>query len=191
MTLYRLGSQEPRVAADAFIAPGTHLIGRVELGQRVNVWFGAVLRGDNEPIVIGDDSNVQEGCVLHNDPGFPLTIWRGVTVWHQAMVHGCTIGDYSLIGIQAVILNGAVIGRECLVASGALVTERKSFPDRTLIMGVPAKAVRMLTDDEVASLYDSAQDYVERGQRYRKQLAPVLTAAGSSTCRTCSTIQWD
>jgi carbonic anhydrase/acetyltransferase-like protein (isoleucine patch superfamily) len=180
MTSYRLGAHEPRIAADAFVAPGTHVIGQVALGERVSVWFGAVLRGDNEPIVIGADSNVQEGCVLHNDPGFPLTVGRGVTIGHQAMVHGCTIGDHSLIGIQAVIMNGATIGRECLVASGALVTEGKSFPDRTLIMGVPAKVLRPLTDGEVAHLHESARDYAARGARYREQLAalPAAAAAG-------------
>ena len=179
MTIYRLGSHEPRIAADAFVAPGTHVIGDVSLGERVNIWFGAVLRGDNEPIVIGDDSNVQEGCVLHNDPGFPLTVGRGVTIGHQAMLHGCTIGDHSLVGIKAVVLNGATIGSECLVASGALVTEGKSFPDRMLIMGVPAKAVRPLTDAEIAHLHEAARDYAARGARYRAQLSEVTSAAAT------------
>ena len=171
VTTYRLGSDEPQFADDAFIATGTHIIGKVLLGARVNVWFGAVLRGDNEPIVVGADSNVQEGSVLHTDPGFPLTVGRGVTVGHQAMLHGCTVGDHSLIGIQAVIMNGATIGRECMVAACALVTEGKSFPDRVLIMGTPAKAVRPLTDAEVATLHESARSYAERGARYRAQLA--------------------
>ena len=173
MSNYRLGSHEPRIAADAFVAPGADLIGQVDLGARVNIWFGAVLRGDNEPIVVGAESNIQEGCVLHNDPGFPLTVGRGVTIGHQAMVHGCTIGDYSLIGIQAVIMNGATIGRECLVAAGALVTEGKSFADRMLIMGVPAKAVRPLTEAEITDLHETAEGYAARGARYRSQLAKL------------------
>ena len=180
MTSYRLGTREPRIAADAFVAPGTHVIGDVELGERVNVWFGAVLRGDNEPIVVGADSNVQEGCVLHNDPGFPLTVGRGVTIGHQAMVHGCTIGDHSLIGIQAVILNGAKIGKNCLVGANALVTEGKEFPDNSLIVGSPAKVVRPLTEAEIANLHESARDYVARGQRYRAQLTALPAAAPSS-----------
>jgi carbonic anhydrase/acetyltransferase-like protein (isoleucine patch superfamily) len=178
LSLYRLGEDQPRVAPDAFIAPGTHLIGKVVLGARVSIWFGAVLRGDNEPIVIGDDSNVQENCVLHNDPGFPLTVGRGVAIGHQAMVHGCTIGDHSLIGIQAIIMNGAQIGRECLVAAGAIVTEGKVFPDRMLILGVPAKPVRPLTEAEIADLHEIGQRYAARGQRYRAQLALMKDAHG-------------
>ena len=173
MTTYRLGSDEPQIAGDAFVAPGSHLIGKVTLEPRVNIWFGAVLRGDNEPIVIGAGSNVQENCVLHTDPGFPLTIGAGVTVGHQAMLHGCTIGDFSLIGIKAIVMNGATIGRECLVAAGALVTEGKSFPDRSLIMGTPAKVVRPLTDAEVANLHEASHGYAERGARYRAQLAKL------------------
>jgi carbonic anhydrase/acetyltransferase-like protein (isoleucine patch superfamily) len=171
MTTYRLGADTPRTAADAYIAPGTHIIGRVSLAERVSVWFGAVLRGDNEPITIGAESNVQESCVLHTDPGFPLTVGRGVTVGHQVMLHGCTIGDHSLIGIQAVIMNGATIGRECLVAAGAIVTQGKVFPDRMMIIGAPARATRPLTDAELAHLHESARSYAERGARYRAQLA--------------------
>jgi len=171
LSLYRLGEDQPRIGADAFIAPGARLIGKVVLGARASIWFGAVLRGDNEPIVVGDDSNVQEGCVLHNDAGFPLTVGCGCTIGHQAMVHGCTIGDHSLIGIQAIIMNAAVVGKECLVAAGSIITERKTFPDRVLIMGVPAKAVRPLTDAEIAHLHESAREYAARGQRYRAELA--------------------
>jgi carbonic anhydrase/acetyltransferase-like protein (isoleucine patch superfamily) len=178
LSLYRLGEDEPHVAADAFIAPGTHLIGKVVLGARVSIWFGAVLRGDNEPIVIGDESNVQENCVLHTDPGFPLTVGRGVAIGHQAMVHGCTIGDHSLIGIQAIVMNGARIGNECLVAAGAIVTEGKTFPDRMLILGVPAKPVRPLTEAEVAELHETGRRYAARGQRYRAQLALLKGAHG-------------
>src|SRR5437763_85459 len=134
MTIYRLDNNTPEIPDTAFVAPEAVLIGKVRLGQRTSVWFGAVLRGDNEPIVIGDDSNVQECAVLHTDPGHAVEIGRRVTIGHQAMLHGCIVGDGALIGIQAVILNGAVIGRECLVGAGAIVTEGKSFPDRSLIL---------------------------------------------------------
>ena len=142
MTRYRIGGHTPEVPASAFVAREATLIGQVQLGERASVWFGAVVRGDNEPIEIGEGSNVQEGAVLHADPGFPLTIGAHVTVGHQAMLHGCTIGEGSLIGIQAVVLNGAVIGNHCLVGAGAIVTEKKVFPDRSLILGAPAKVVR-------------------------------------------------
>ncbi len=178
MALYRLGDDAPQVPASAFVAPNATLIGRVVLGENVSIWFNAVLRGDNEPILIGDGSNVQECAVLHNDLGFPLTVGRDVTIGHQAVVHGCTIGDGSLIGIQAVVMNGAVIGRQCLVGAGAIVTERKVFPDRSLILGAPAKLVRELTDEDVARLLaDSAPDYSRRRARYLAQLAPVIPPA--------------
>lgn len=173
MTLFRLADHQPSLADDAWVAPGANVIGRVRLGSEASVWFGAVLRGDNEPIELGARSNVQEGAVLHADPGFPLSIADEVTVGHQAMLHGCTIGEGSLIGIQAVVLNGATIGRECLVGACALVTEGKSFPDRSLIIGSPAKAVRQLTDDEVAGLRRSAAGYAEKARRYRADLSEV------------------
>jgi carbonic anhydrase/acetyltransferase-like protein (isoleucine patch superfamily) len=173
MPIYRLGDTTPDIAPNAFIAPNATVIGSVQLGERASVWFGAVLRGDNEPIRIGASSNVQEGAVLHTDPGFPLEIGTGVTVGHQAMLHGCTIGDGSLIGIQAVVMNGAVIGRSCLVGAGAIVTERKSFPDRSLILGAPAKVVRELTDEEVERLAHSASNYAARGERYRAHLQRI------------------
>jgi len=173
MTCYRLDDSRPTVAVDSFVAPGTHLIGDVRLGAEVSVWFGAVLRGDNEPITVGAGSNVQEAAVLHADPGYPLEIGERVTVGHQAMLHGCTIGAGSLIGIQAVVLNGAVIGRECLVGAGALVTEGKTFPDRSLIIGAPARTARPLTDEEVASLYRSASNYMAKAARYRGALATI------------------
>ena len=138
MALYRLGDDVPQIASNAFVAPEATLIGKVTLAERASVWFGAVIRADNEPIRIGEASNIQEGAVLHADPGFPLEIAANVTVGHQAMLHGCTIGEGSLIGIQAVVLNGAVIGKGCLVGAGAIVTERKVFPDRSLIPGAPA-----------------------------------------------------
>jgi carbonic anhydrase/acetyltransferase-like protein (isoleucine patch superfamily) len=173
MTVYRLGDAAPVIPASAFVAPNATVIGKVALGERASVWFGAVIRGDNEWIRIGDASNVQEGAVLHTDPGSPLTIAAGVTVGHQAMLHGCTIGEGSLIGIQAVVLNGAVIGRECLVGAGAIVTEGKVFPDRSLILGAPAKVVRALSEEDVQRLRGSAASYAERAALFASNLHPV------------------
>jgi carbonic anhydrase/acetyltransferase-like protein (isoleucine patch superfamily) len=173
MPNYRLDDVTPDTEAAAYIAPNASLIGRVELGPGATVWFNAVLRGDNEPIRIGARSNVQEGAVLHTDPGCALTVGEDVTIGHQAMLHGCTVGDGSLIGIQAVVLNRAVIGKHCLVGAGAIVTEGKTFPDRSLILGAPAKVVRTLGDDEVARLLDSADNYQRRGLRYRDGLTRV------------------
>ena len=173
MPIYKIGDDSPDIAPDAFVAPSAAVIGKVTLKSRSSVWFGAVIRGDNEPITIGEASNVQEGAVLHTDPGIPLTLGDRVTVGHQAMLHGCTVGDGSLIGIQAVILNGAVIGRHCLVGAGAEVTERKTFPDRSLILGSPAKVVRELTDEDVARLETSASSYAERQAQYTRELTPI------------------
>lgn len=149
------------------------IIGRVTPAEDVSVWSQAVLRADNEPIVIGSGSNVQEGAVLHNDKGFPLTIGSRVTIGHQAMLHGCTVGDGSMVGIQAVILNGAVIGRNSLVAAGAVVTEGKQFPDNSLILGAPAKAVRQLTERDVAGLGVNAQDYVDRSRLFKSSMKRI------------------
>ena len=173
MPIYRLGAHSPEVAETAFVAPDATLVGQVRLCEHSSVWFGAVIRGDNEPIHVGAASNVQEGAVLHADPGFPLTVGERVTVGHQAMLHGCTIGDGSLIGIQAVVLNGAVIGKHCLVGAGAIVTEGKVFPDRSLILGAPAKVVRELTDADVAKLERSAADYAQRAAIYQSELERI------------------
>jgi carbonic anhydrase/acetyltransferase-like protein (isoleucine patch superfamily) len=173
MPTYRIGEDAPDLAPDAWVAPGAHVIGRVRLAAQASVWFGAVLRGDNEPIAVGARSNVQDGAVLHTDPGFPLQIEDNVTVGHQAMLHGCTIGAGTLIGVQAVLMNGAVVGRECLVGAGALITEGKTFPDRSLIIGAPAKAVRTLSDSEVAKLRHDADVYVNKAVRYRSALEPT------------------
>jgi carbonic anhydrase/acetyltransferase-like protein (isoleucine patch superfamily) len=132
-----------------------------------------VIRGDNEPVVIGDDSNIQEGCVLHTDPGLPLTLGKGVTVGHQVMLHGCTIGDGTLIGIQAVVLNNTVVGKDCLVGAGAVLTENKNFPDRSVIFGAPAKAVREVTEDNLMRMRVSAADYVRRGIQYKNELKRI------------------
>jgi len=173
MALYRLRGNAPQIPASAYVAAEATLIGQVTLGDRASVWAGAILRGDNEPITIGSATNVQEGAVLHTDPGFPLNIGSNVTVGHQVMLHGCTIGAGSLIGIQAVVMNGAVIGKDCLIGAGALVTERKSFPDRSLIVGTPAKVLRELTDIEVANLAASASGYADRGAMYQSELERV------------------
>jgi carbonic anhydrase/acetyltransferase-like protein (isoleucine patch superfamily) len=173
LAIYKLGEEAPTIHESVFLADTATIIGRVTLEENASVWFGAALRGDNEPIVVGRGSNVQENAILHADPGFPLTIEANVTVGHQAMLHGCTIGDGALIGIQAVVMNGAVIGASCLVGAGAVVTEGKSFPDRSLVLGAPAKAVRELTDADVANLERAASGYVERGAHFRTHLERV------------------
>lgn len=170
MALYKLADVSPRVAASAYVAPTASVIGNAELGEDSSVWFGAVLRGDNELISIAAGSNVQDGAVLHTDPGYPLSVAANVTIGHQAMLHGCSIGDGSLIGIQAVVLNAAVIGRGCLVGAGAVITERKEFADGTLILGAPAKVVRELTVEERENLLKVAANYVVRAAHYRSQL---------------------
>jgi carbonic anhydrase/acetyltransferase-like protein (isoleucine patch superfamily) len=173
MTIYQLGDHAPEIDASAFVADSANLIGKVTLHANASVWFGATIRGDNERITIGENSNVQESAVMHTDMGYPLTVGKNVTIGHQAMLHGCTIGDGALIGIQAVILNGAKIGKGCLVGAGALVTEGKEFPDNMLIIGSPAKAVRELGPDDVARLLGSADSYVQRGQLFKTQLKKI------------------
>ncbi|MBY4897807.1 gamma carbonic anhydrase family protein [Cupriavidus sp. AU9028] len=173
MTIYKLGDMAPSIDATAYVAPEATIIGRAELAGQVSVWPGATIRADNEPIRIGAGSNVQEGAVLHTDPGSPLTIGTGVTIGHQAMLHGCTVGNGALIGIQAVVLNNASIGAESLVAAGALVTEGKQFPPRSLILGSPAKAVRELTQEEVDNLRANAEEYARKAALYTTSLARV------------------
>jgi carbonic anhydrase/acetyltransferase-like protein (isoleucine patch superfamily) len=173
MPIYQLAEQIPDIDATAFIADSATIIGKVEVGKNASVWFGAVARGDNELIVIGDNSNVQEGAILHTDPGYSLTIHNNVTIGHQAMLHGCTIGEGSLIGIQAVVLNGAKIGKNCLVGAGALVTEGKEFPDNSLIIGSPAKVARTLTDDDIARMQRNTASYVKRAQEFKINLKRI------------------
>jgi len=170
MTIYALGERTPVCEDGTWVADNATLIGSVHLAAGASVWFGVVIRADNEPIRIGERSNIQDNAVLHNDPGAPLTLGREVTVGHQAMLHGCSIGDGSLIGIGAIILNHACIGASCLVGAGALIPEGKRYPDRTLIIGSPAKVTRELTDDEVAGLRASADGYFRRWQAYANQL---------------------
>jgi len=173
MTLYRLGDVEPHLASGAWAAPSADLIGDVRLGERASVWFGAVVRADNTPILIGEESNLQDGAVGHSDPGAPLTVGARVTIGHQAIVHGCTISDDCLIGMGARILNGAVLGPECLVGAGALVTEGKQFGGGNLIVGVPARVVRPLTAEEKAAIRVSATHYAEKAARYAATLQRV------------------
>ena len=173
MAIYRLGSKVPQVPASAYVAPEAVLIGEVIVGEEANIWPGAVIRGDNVAIRIGRGTNVQEGAVLHSDPGIPLVVGDAVSIGHQAMLHGCTVGDGSLIGIQAVVMNGAVVARECLVGAGALVAEGKAFNDRALILGSPARMLRALTDDEVAALRFNADDYVRRAAMYKREMQRV------------------
>ncbi len=173
MAIYQLGDKKPVILASRYTAESAPIICDVTLGERVTVLSGAVLRGDNEPITIGDDSNVQENVVLHGDPGMPIRIGKGVTIGHQAMLHSCVIGDGSLIGIAAVLLNNAVIGVDCLVGAGAVVIENKSFPDRSVIFGAPAKAVREVTADNIARMRYSADNYVERGAYFKEHLKRI------------------
>jgi carbonic anhydrase/acetyltransferase-like protein (isoleucine patch superfamily) len=173
VAIYQLGEDEPRIAASAWVADNASVIGRVQLHDEASVWYGAVLRGDNDVITLGPRSNVQDGSVLHTDPGHPLVIGAGVTVGHQAMLHGCTIGDDSLVGIQAVVLNGARIGRGCLVGAGAVVTEGKEFPDHSLILGAPAKVVRTLSPEQQASILRSATSYVQKAAGHRAGLKRI------------------
>jgi carbonic anhydrase/acetyltransferase-like protein (isoleucine patch superfamily) len=170
VALYQLGDDAPRLAPGVWVADTAQVIGKVQLGDEASVWFGAVLRGDNEWITVGARSNVQEGCVLHTDIGFPLTLGDGVTVGHQVMLHGCTVGAGSLIGIQAVVLNGVQIGKNCLVGAGSVVTEGKVFPDNSLILGSPAKVVRDISPEQAARLRLSAAFYVKNAARYKSQL---------------------
>ena len=173
MAIYQLGDKKPVIPASCYIAEEAVIIGDVRLGEGVSIWPGAVLRGDNEPITIGDGSNIQENSVLHTDPGSPVVIGKNVTVGHQVMLHGCTIGDGALIGIQSVILNNSVIGKDCLVGAGAVVTENKSLPERSVIFGSPAKAVRELNDENASRLAMSAASYVKRSSDYKANLKRI------------------
>ena len=170
MALYELDGVAPEVDPSAWIADSAQVMGRVTLAEDVSVWFGTVIRGDTESITIGRGSNIQDGTVMHADIGMPIVLGEHVTVGHKVMLHGCTIGDETLIGIGAVVLNGAKIGRNCLVGAGALVTEGKEFPDGSMILGSPAKAVRQLTPEQIEGLRMSAQHYVDNARRFRAGL---------------------
>ena len=173
--IYSLGERAPELEARTnFVADNATVIGNVRLKSGASIWFNCVLRGDNDTIDVGEDSNIQDGCVLHTDQGFPLAIGKGVTVGHAVVLHGCTIGDNSLIGIGSTILNGAVVGHNCLVGANSLITEGKSFPDGSLILGSPAKAVRSLSDAEIASNAESAAGYVHKAARFLAELRPSM-----------------
>lgn len=167
---YSLGDTRVEMADSAWIAETATVIGNVRLEAGASVWFNAVLRGDNELILIGENSNVQDGAVMHTDPGSPLTLGKGVTVGHKAMLHGCTVGDGSLIGINAVVLNGAKIGRNCIIGANALVPEGKEIPDGSLVVGSPGKVVRQLTEQQQQTVAAGADHYVQNAERYRREL---------------------
>lgn len=173
--LYQLAERIPELRGEHhFVADNASVIGSVILENNVSVWFNAVLRGDNEPIHIGENSNIQDGAVLHTDPGSPLTISANVTVGHQAMLHGCTIGAGCLIGIKAVLLNHSVIGKNCLIGANTLITEGKIIPDNSLVVGIPGRVVRTLSDEESTALHDNAAHYVELMTRYTNDLKPLI-----------------
>ena len=173
MAIYQLDDKTPQIADSAWVADNAEVMGDVRLGENVSIWFNTTLRGDNDPITIGEGTNIQDGSVLHTDEGVPLTIGRNVTVGHMVMLHGCSIGDESLIGIGAIVLNGAKIGRNCLVGAGALVTEGKEFPDGSMIIGSPAKVVRQLTPEQMEGLRYSAQHYIDNARRYKQGLKKI------------------
>lgn len=170
--LYTLGPRRVELrGAGHYVAPTAVVIGSVVLQPEASIWFNAVVRGDNEPITIGARSNVQDGAVLHADPGYPLVVGDAVTVGHQAMLHGCTIGEGSLIGIQAIVLNGAVVGRQCIVGAGALVPEGRTIPDRSLVVGSPGRVIREVSDEEVARIREGVDVYVRKARFYASRLA--------------------
>jgi len=173
MTLYALDGDAPKLHTDTWVAPDANLIGKVVLEEGASVWFGCTIRADHEEIRVGAGSNVQENCVMHIDAGYPLTIGRNCTVGHKVMLHGCTIGDNSLIGMGATVLNGARIGKNCLIGAGALITENKEIPDGSLVMGAPGKVVRQLDDKTIAMLKASALHYMDNMRRYRDTLKEV------------------
>lgn len=172
MPIYDLGSVTPELPNDDeyWIAPSASVMGRVILKKNASIWWGATVRGDNDPIVVGENSNVQDGSVLHTDEGSPLTIGANVTIGHMVMLHGCTIGDNSLVGIGSIILNGAKIGKNCLIGANCLITEGKEIPDNSLVMGAPGKVVREVSEAQAQVLAGSALHYVENWRRYRRDL---------------------
>ncbi|WP_158770076.1 gamma carbonic anhydrase family protein [Paraglaciecola sp. L1A13] len=170
--LYSLGDDRVSVGNDVFIAPGSHVMGKVKLADNSSIWFNAVLRGDCDVISIGEGSNVQDGSVLHTDVGIPLTIGKGVTIGHKVMLHGCEVGDFTLIGINSVILNGAKIGKHCVIGANSLVTENMVIPDGSLVMGSPAKVVKSIPDQQKKMLEASGQHYVENAKRFLRDLRP-------------------
>jgi carbonic anhydrase/acetyltransferase-like protein (isoleucine patch superfamily) len=173
MPVYRLGDKKPQLDTNVWIAPNATVIGDVRLAENVSIWWNAVLRGDNDPITIGAGTNIQDGSILHTDEGIPLTLGRDITVGHMVMLHGCTVGDGTLVGIKSVVLNGAVIGKHCLIGANTLIPEGKEIPDRSLVMGSPGKVIRELTDEQLARFARNAPHYVNNATRYRKFLEEI------------------
>ena len=173
MTLYSYDGRSPEIDPTAWVAPGAQVIGSVVLGAEVSIWFGTTIRGDNEPIVVGEGTNLQEHVACHTDMGAPLTIGRFCTIGHKAMLHGCTIGEETLIGMGATILNHAVIGRNCLIGAGALITEGRTIPDRSLVVGAPGRIVRQLNEEAIAGLRHAANHYIARAAKFRQTLVEV------------------
>jgi carbonic anhydrase/acetyltransferase-like protein (isoleucine patch superfamily) len=171
--LYELDDRKPILEGDNFVAPNAAVIGSVVMKKGANVWWGVTIRGDNDVITLGENVNVQDGSVIHTDGGIPVTLEKNVSIGHLVMLHGCTIGENSLIGIGAIVLNRAVVGKNCLIGAGALVPEGKHIPDGSLVLGVPGKVVRHLTVDDIADNTGIAEHYVERSAMYRKGLKPV------------------
>ena len=165
--IYDLEKNVPEISTDSWVAPNAIIIGKVKLEKNSSIWFNAVLRGDIEKIVIGENSNIQDGSVLHTDPGYPLTVGKGVTVGHMVMLHGCEISDDTLIGIGSTILNKAKIGKNCIIGANTLVTENKVIPDNSLVLGSPGKVVRKVTDDEIKVIRENAKHYVKNSKRYK------------------------
>jgi len=175
MSVYNLGNVTPQLPNDDeyWIAPTAAVMGNVILKKNASIWWGSTVRGDNDPIVIGEGSNVQDGSVLHTDTGWPLTIGANVTIGHMVMLHGCTIGDNSLVGIGSIVLNGAKIGRNCLIGANCLITEGKEIPDNSLVMGAPGKVIREISDQQAAVMAAGTRHYVENWKRYRRELTEV------------------
>lgn len=172
--IYALGDLMPRYSGDShWVAESATIIGNVEIGLEVSIWWNAVIRADNEPVIIGDCTNIQDGSVLHTDPGFPMNIGKNVTLGHMCMLHGCVIGKETLIGIGSVILNGAKIGKNCIIGANTLITEGKNIPDNSLVMGSPGKIQRELSPEEVLNIKKNANGYVERSRLYRNQLKRI------------------
>ena len=165
--IYDLEKNVPEISSDSWVAPNAIIIGKVKLEKNSSIWFNAVLRGDIEKIVIGENSNIQDGSVLHTDPGYPLTVGKGVTVGHMVMLHGCEISDDTLIGIGSTILNKAKIGKNCIIGANTLVTENKTIPDNSLVLGSPGKVIRKVTDDEIKVIRENAKHYVKNSKRYK------------------------
>lgn len=173
MAIYALGDRIPRFGEGGWIAENATVIGQVEAGRNVSIWYNVVIRGDNDPITIGDDTNIQDGSILHNDDGVPLKIGSQVTVGHMAMLHGCTVGDGTLIGINAVVLNHAVIGKDCIIGANALIPEGKVIPDRSLVVGSPGRIIRELSDEDIENIRTNAANYVSNARLYASEARKI------------------